>query len=269
MTPPWYNFHMSHCPHGFSFSHMFFLSSRSPFPIFELPPSEDHVNQKSEKFSDKNLLYCFTTKKTIHKTLRKLTKTPLNMDLPKKEAGLSSDAWNFHNFWGCYDCYVNSRGGTHMMLHFKDIQKLHGSLTVCPFRKYNPKRKADRLQKPILFRGENDKNFWGWNLRPRISAGIVCFNQATPWHHDNVADFWNAIPLTSVVQSHSAHLATGAVMSCDTAGTWDILHWKRRHMKEKQTFLGVPKWYIPGVYLAIVRIADYPKTIRNRMTCCS
>ena len=59
MTPPWYNFHMSHCPHGFSFSHMFFLSSRSPFPIFELPPTEDHVNQKSEHFSDKKkvLLY--------------------------------------------------------------------------------------------------------------------------------------------------------------------------------------------------------------------
>lgn len=59
----------------------FFLSSRSPFPIFELPPTEDHVNQKSENFSDQ--------KKSI---ALQLTKTPLNMDLPKKEAGLSSDA---------------------------------------------------------------------------------------------------------------------------------------------------------------------------------
>ena len=36
---------------------------------------------------------------------------------------------------------------------------------------------------------------------------FVVSNQATPWHRDTFADSWNAIPLTSVDQSHSAHLA--------------------------------------------------------------
>ena len=82
-------------------------------------------------------------------------------------------------------------------------------------------------------------NFGAKKFR-RCKIGIFS-NQATPWHRDNVADSWNAIPLTSVVQSHSAHLATGTKDGEYGAGTCEYSIGKRRHMKNLQTFLGVPK----------------------------
>ena len=84
-----------------------------------------------------------------------------------------------------------------------------------------------------FFRGDVMASNFGAKKFRRCKIGIFS-NQATPWHRDNVADSWNAIPLTSVVQSHSAHLSTGQ----SYPRKFSI--GKRRHMKN-QTFLGVPK----------------------------
>jgi len=77
---------------------------------------------------------------------------------------------------------------------------------------------------------------WGCSFKRqeflrRCKIGIVS-KQATPWHHDNVADSWNAIPLTSVVQSHSTHLSTG------TGIPEKILHWKKETHEKTTPLLG-------------------------------
>ena len=97
-----------------------------PTPIFELPPSEDHVNKKSENSSDKK------------KIALQLTKTPLNMDrAPQGKAYLQT-----HDFFIIFEGAMPIPGvSTHMMLRFKDIPKTPKKVsllytlevfTVCP-----------------------------------------------------------------------------------------------------------------------------------------
>ena len=120
--------------------------------------------------------YCFTTKKTRHKTLQKLTKTALNMDLPRRK-GLSSDSWFFIIFEGAMSIpgvvpiwcsiskiYENSKVS---LLYTREVSQF------APLKNYHLKRKPDRLHKPIIFQGENDKNFGG----VKSSAKNFCRNR--------------------------------------------------------------------------------------------
>lgn len=136
-------------------------------------------------------------------------------------------------------CSVSKR---YQKLQKKNVSRLHpGSLTVCPFKNTISKGSAgSNLPKnPSLFRGDvmasnnvggvflNAKNFF-------VAAKSDFFSkQATPWHHDNVADSWNAIPLTSVVQSHSTHLSTGTGIPEKYSSIG-----KRRHMKKPHLYWG-------------------------------
>lgn len=93
----------------------------------------------------------------------------------------------------------------------------------------------------------NAKNFF-------VAAKSAFFsNQATPWHHDNVADSWNAIPLTSVVQSHSTHLSTG------TGIPEKILHWKKETHEKTTPLLGCQNGTYPECILQLSELQIIPK----------
>lgn len=258
MTPPWYhqtkfeanhqsfNFHMSHCPHGFSFSHICLVPVPTPILIMSTKSLKILVTKKI-------LLY---NKKQNIKLSKNSPKRRWTWTFLKGKAYLQT-----HDFFIIFQGAMSIPGvSTHMMLHFKDIQKLQslsplhpGSFTVCPFKKIPSQKEAGSSSHSHDFSGAKlASNFGGVKSSAKnFCCKIVCFNQATPWHHDNVAGSWNAIPLTSVVQSHSAHLSTGT-------GTWEFPIRKGDTWKTKP-FLGCQNGTYPECILQLSELQIIPK----------